>query len=85
MTLNPSGGHLGDGEGVIGFFFVVFFFTVGFFTVGFFVGVGVAFTVALTEAFGVGVGVFVAAKPWAGKSAKDNPMINAARFIDHSI
>jgi uncharacterized membrane protein YgaE (UPF0421/DUF939 family) len=46
--LNPSGGHLGDGEGFIGFFF--------FFTGAFFVGVGVAFFVAVAVALTVAEG-----------------------------
>jgi hypothetical protein len=79
MTLNPTGGHFGDGDGAIGLRF--------FFTGAFFVGVGVAFAVALTVAFavGVGVGVFVAARLCAGMSARTSPKISVARLIDHSI
>ena len=85
MTLNPAGGHFGDGEAFMGFFF---FFTGGFLVgvaffvaVAFGVGVGVAFTVAVA----VGVGVFVAAKPWAGINARQSPKTIMVRFIDHSI
>jgi hypothetical protein len=86
ITLNPVGGHFGDGDGFTGFLFV--FFTAGFLVgaaflvaVAFGVGVGVAFTVAL----GVGVGVFVAANPCAGISARQSPITKAARLIDRSI
>ena len=89
MTLNPAGGHFGDGEAFMGFFF---FFTDGFLVgvaffvaVAFGVGVGVAFTVAVAVGFGVGVGVFVAAKPWAGINARQSPKTIMVRFIDHSI
>lgn len=71
------GGHLGDGEGGTGFFF--------FFTGAFFVGVADGVADALTVAFGVGVGVFVAARPCAGMSAKQRPITSAARLIDRSI
>ncbi len=63
IILKPSGGHLGDGEGFMGFFF---FFTGAFLLgvgVAFLVGVAVAVTVADGVADGVGVGVAVAAKP----------------------
>jgi hypothetical protein len=91
ITLNPRGGHFGEGEGAIGFFF---FLVAGFFVgVAFLVGlalavgVAVAFTVADADADaeGVGVGVDVAATPCAGTSARQSPKTNAARFIDHSI
>jgi hypothetical protein len=80
ITLNPVGGHFGDGDGFTGFLFV-------FLGAGFFVGVGVgeAFTVALTVALGVGVGVFVAANPCAGISARQSPITKVARLIDRSI
>ncbi len=97
ITLNPRGGHFGDGEGAIGFFF---FLVAGFFVgVAFLVGlalavgVAVAFTVADADAdadaegdgVGVGVGVDVAATPCAGTSARQSPKTSAVRFIDHSI
>lgn len=90
ITLNPTGGHFGDGEGGIGFFFLVAGFFVGVaFLVGLALAVGVAlaFTVADADADaeGDGVGVDVAAKPRAGTSARQSPKTNAARFIDHSI
>ncbi len=90
ITLNPTGGHFGDGEGGIGFFFLVAGFFVGVaFLVGLALAVGVAlaFTVADADAEGdgVGVGVDVAATPCAGTSARQSPKTNAARFIDHSI
>jgi hypothetical protein len=77
MTLNPAGGHFGEGDGATGFL-VVF---------GFFVGVAftVAFGVGVAVALAVGVGVFVAAKPCAGISARQSPITMAVRFIDHSI
>jgi hypothetical protein len=75
ITLNPVGGHFGDGDGFTGFLFV---FLVA---VAFGVGVGVAFTLAL----GVGVGVFVAAIDCAGISARQSPITKAARLIGHSI
>jgi hypothetical protein len=54
-VLNPTGGHLGEGEG--NFLATFFFFLTGAFLTGaFFVG---AFSLAL--AFGVGVGDLVAA------------------------
>ena len=84
ITLNPTGGHFGDGEGGIGFFFLVAGFFVGVaFLVGLALAVGVAlaFTVADADAEGVGV----AATPCAGTSARQSPKTNAARFIDHSI
>jgi len=88
MTLNPTGGHFGDGDGAIG---LRFFFTGGFLVgvaflvaVAFAVGVGVAFTVVLTVALGVGVGVFVAARLCAGISARTSPKIIVARLIDLS-
>ena len=84
ITLNPAGGHLGDGDGFTGF---LFFLTAGFLVgvaflvaVAFAVGDGVAFTVAL----GVGVGVFVAAIDCAGISARQSPRTSAARLNDHS-
>jgi hypothetical protein len=87
ITLNPVGGHFGDGDGFTGFL-LVFFLTAGFLVgvaflvaVAFGVGVGVAFTVA----FGVGVGVFVAAIACAGMSARQSPITKVARLIDHSI
>jgi hypothetical protein len=89
ITLNPRGGHFGEGEGAIGFFF---FLVAGFFVgVAFLVGlalavgVAVAFTVADAEADAEGVGVDVAAKPCAGTSARQSPKTSAVRFIDHSI
>ncbi len=91
ITLNPTGGHFGDGEGAIGFFF---FLVAGFFVgVAFLVGLALAVGVALAftvadadaDAEGDGVGVDVAAKPCAGTSARQSPKTNAARFIDHSI
>ena len=91
ITLNPRGGHFGEGEGAIGFFF---FLVAGFFVgVAFLVGlalavgVAVAFTVADADADaeGVGVGVDVAATPCAGTSARQSPKTSAVRFIDHSI
>jgi hypothetical protein len=89
ITLNPRGGHFGDGEGGIGFFLVAGFFVGVAFLVGLAlaVGVAVAFTVADADADaeGVGVGVDVAATPCAGTSARQSPKTNAARFIDHSI
>lgn len=93
ITLNPRGGHFGDGEGAIGFFFflVAGFFVGVAFLVGlaFAVGVAVAFTVADADADaegdGVGVGVDVAATPCAGTSARQSPKTSAVRFIDHSI
>ncbi len=91
ITLNPRGGHFGDGEGAIGFFFflVAGFFVGVAFLVGlaFAVGVAVAFTVADADADAdaEGVGVDVAATPCAGTSARLSPKTNAARFIDHSI
>ncbi len=92
ITLNPTGGHFGDGEGGIGFFFLVAGFFVGVaFLVGLALAVGVAlaFTVADADADadaeGDGVGVDVAGKPCAGTSARQSPKTNAARFIDHSI
>ena len=87
ITLNPTGGHFGDGEGAIGFFF---FLVAGFFVgVAFLVGlalavgVAVAFTVADADADAEGVGV--AATPCAGTSARQSPKTSAVRFIDHSI
>ena len=91
ITLNPRGGHFGDGEGAMGFFFflVAGFFVGVAFLVGlaFAVGVAVAFTVADADADaeGVGVGVDVAATPCAGTSARQSPKTSAVRFIDHSI
>ncbi len=93
ITLNPRGGHFGEGEGAIGFFF---FLVAGFFVgVAFLVGLALAVGVALAftvadadadaDAEGDGVGVDVAAKPCAGTSARQSPKTNAARFIDHSI
>jgi hypothetical protein len=83
--LNPSGGHFGDGEGFMGFFFFLtgaFFVGVAFFVaVAFTVGVGVAFAVAVT----VELGEFVAAKACAGISARQRPIVKIVRFIDHSI
>jgi hypothetical protein len=59
-VLNPTGGHLGEGEGsflaTFGFFLAGGFLTGAFFTGAFFTG---AFSLAL--AFGVGVGDLVAA------------------------
>jgi hypothetical protein len=85
ITLNPSGGHLGDGEGFMGFFFFLtgaFFVGVAFFVaVAFGVGVEVAFTVAVAD----GLGVFVAARACAGMSARQSPITIMVRFIDHSI
>ncbi len=65
IILKPSGGHLGDGEGLMGFFF---FFTGAFLLgvgVAFLVGVALAVTVAdgVADGVGVGVAVAVAAKP----------------------
>jgi hypothetical protein len=88
ITLNPVGGHFGDGDGFTGFL-LVFFLTVGFlvgvaFLVAVAFGVGVAFAVAFIVALGVGVGDFVAANPCEGISARQSPITNAARLIDHS-
>lgn len=91
ITLNPRGGHFGEGEGAIGFFFFLvdgFFVGVAFLVgLALAVGVALAFTVADADADaeGDGVGVDVAAKPCAGTSARQSPKTNAARFIDHSI
>jgi len=76
-VLNPTGGHFGDGDGESFTFF--FFFTGGFFTGAFFTG---AFLVTL--AFGVGVGLFVAATADVRESPK-NTAVNSAialSFID---
>jgi hypothetical protein len=78
-VLNPTGGHFGVGlgVGVTTFFFTgAFFFTGGFLTGAFFTG---AFFVGL--AFGVGVGLFVAAI--AGVTVIVNPKARAsANFLD---
>ncbi len=78
-VLKPAGGHFGDGEGdtlLLLFFFFFFFLTGGFLTGAFFTG---AFLVTL--AFGVGVGLFVAAV--AGATDKASPKANAsANFLD---
>ncbi len=78
-VLKPAGGHFGDGEGdtlLLLFFFFFFFLTGGFLTGAFFTG---AFLVTL--AFGVGVGLFVAAV--AGATDKASPKANAnANFFD---
>ena len=77
-VLNPAGGHFGDGEGdnLFIFFFFFFFLTGGFLTGAFFTG---AFLETL--AFGVGVGLFVAAV--AGATDKASPKANAsANFLD---
>jgi hypothetical protein len=83
--LNPRGGHFGDGDGFMGFFFFftsAFFVGVAFFVaVAFTVGVGVAWTVAIA----VGLGVLVAARACAGISARQRPIVINVRFIDHSI
>ena len=78
--LKPAGGHLGDGDGAIFFFFFAGGFLVG---VAFFVAVavGVAFTVGVE----VEVGDSVAAHDWLGTSAKESTRSAAIRFIDHSI
>jgi hypothetical protein len=73
-VLNPAGGHFGDGDGVsqIIFFFAGAFFFTGAFLTG-------AFLVTL--AFGVGVGLVVAAV--AGAIVIVKPMaISSANFLD---
>ena len=75
-VLKPAGGQIGDGDGVnlITFFFF-FFFTGAFFTGAFLTGAFV------TLAFGVGVGLFVAAI--AGATLSANPRAKAkANFLD---
>jgi hypothetical protein len=76
-VLNPTGGHFGDGDGESFTFF--FFFTGGFLTGAFFTG---AFLVTL--AFGVGVGLFVAATADVRESPKNTAVISAIAlsFID---
>jgi hypothetical protein len=76
-VLNPTGGHFGDGDGES--FTFLFFFTGGFLTGAFLTG---AFFVTL--AFGVGVGLFVAATADVRESPK-NTAVNSAialSFID---
>ena len=71
-VLNPAGGHFGDGEGDNLFIFFFFFFLTGAFFTGAFLE---------TLAFGVGVGLFVAAV--AGATDKASPKANAsANFLD---
>jgi hypothetical protein len=71
-VLNPAGGHFGDGEGDNLFIFFFFFFLTGAFFAGAFLE---------TLAFGVGVGLFVAAV--AGATDKASPKANAsANFLD---
>jgi hypothetical protein len=73
-VLKPAGGQIGDGDGVnlITFFF---FLTGAFFTGAFLAGAFV------TLAFGVGVGLFVAAVAGATLSAKPRA-IAKANFFD---
>jgi hypothetical protein len=86
MTLNPLGGHFGDGDGAAGFFagvaFLAFFVGVGFFvTVAF--GVAVALGDVLTV--GEGEGDSVTAKLCVGRRESTSTVAKRKRFIDHSI
>ena len=87
ITLNPRGGHFGEGEGAIGFFFflVAGFFVGVAFLVGLALAVGVAVAFTVADADAEGDGVDVAATPCAGTSARQSPKTSAVRFIDHSI
>jgi hypothetical protein len=83
ITLNPLGGHFGDGDGAAGFFAgVAFLVGVGFFvTVAF--GVAVALGDALTV--GEGEGDSVTAKLCVGRRESTSAVAKRKRFIDHSI
>jgi hypothetical protein len=71
-VLNPAGGHFGDGDGVsvMTFLTFFFFFLTGAFLTGAFV----------TLAFGVGVGLVVAAVAGATDSTKPNTKAKANFF-----
>ena len=83
MTLNPLGGHFGDGEGGAGFL-VGFDFLFG---VDFLVGVAIFVAVGLDELLtvGEGVGDSVTAKLCVGRRERTSVIAKKRRFIDHSI
>jgi hypothetical protein len=75
-VLKPAGGHDGDGDGVnlITFFTFFFFLTGAFLTGAFLTGAFV------TLAFGVGVGLFVAAATGATDRAKPSASAKVSFF-----
>jgi hypothetical protein len=92
MTLNPLGGHFGEGDGAAGFFagvaFLAFFAGVAFFVgVGFFVTVVCGAAVALGDVLtvGEGEGDSVTAKLCVGRRESTSAVAKRKRFIYHSI
>lgn len=83
MTLNPLGGHLGDGEGGAGFLVGVAFF----FVAGFLLGAAALVAVGLGELLtvGEGVGDSVTAKLCGGRREITSVIAKTNRFIDRSI
>lgn len=82
MTLNPFGGHFGEGDGAAGFFFGGTFFFGDTFLVG--VGLGEILTVGELLAVGEGVGDSVTAKLCDGRRDRTNVSAKKFRFIDRS-
>jgi hypothetical protein len=83
MTLNPLGGHFGDGEGGAGFLVGVAFFVVA----GFLLGAAALVAVGLGELLtvGEGVGDSVTAKLCGGRREIRSVIAKTNRFIDRSI
>jgi hypothetical protein len=86
MTLNPLGGHFGEGDGAAGFFagvaFLAFFAGVAFFVT---VACGAAVALGGVLTVGEGEGDSVTAKLCVGRRESTSAVAKRKRFIYHSI